>query len=407
MRFCFRGWWISLFICGWLICASCADEKEPEGGNDQSLTELLAQGKHELMVNDGYGAAETFGQAQALDKDSLDAGFGLFLAQLMEFPNFIDQIISTINGLSFAYSDPSDEPAADPIHDYLLEYIVGQIENNETLYAELADGPDFDFQLQSYDIQIDESPLLEFGGEFDQIDLQFFSALNALVDGLLNFILALDLRFDPTVLQFDLEADLGTFETIDMIVDLLDALLSSPSYPTFLALAEDGGVTYMQATGIDFGNAFIRLESAFDGLKLKHGSRSDHQFGYVDENGDGIYDPLTDQVFIGETVTLEPDQAIAIRNLCAKLAAAFYEGSLSDIDPHAVNLFWLSDLDELLTAFDILPIILGPLSITGLPGAIGINLGELFADPDPNGVRDVLWFIVELWKYPADLFPEN
>jgi len=411
-----RGsWLILLFVivaCGVSSCASDSSHQD-----QATLNELLAAGKQYLAENRGEDAAAAFRRAWSLDAESTDAQYGLFLANIMQFANFVDQILGTINGLNFqsglsagdaplptggeitTCSVASDDDYADPIHNYLREFIVPQIVENETLYAALAQAPELRFALGSYPIQINKENLLEFGGEFDRVDLHFFGAVNALLHGLLQFILAYDLRFDFTVLQLpELGADAPLTDTIDMIVDLLDALLSSETFPTFLRLMPETGAADLQTAGIDFGNAFARLSLAWSMMARESGARADNQFGYNDLNHNGRYDGNAEPAFMGRTAVLDPQLALAVWDLSDVLTAVFYEGSPADADPTHANLLRLSDLNDLLAALGVLPLSLGSLEIDGLPSWIGLNVGAFFSDPTPDELRQMLELVIKIWE---------
>jgi hypothetical protein len=398
-----------VIFCGALFF-SCSPEQK--SANHESLAALLAHGKKQLEQNHGRRAADDFHHALNLDADNTDAQYGLLLANVMQFANFIDQIVTTINGLNFQNVPyPGNTPATadqesgdgaaifyDSIHGYLREKIVPQITENESLYASLASAPDLQFDLDAYALQINQQALLAFGGEFDQTDLHFFGAVNALLHGLLQFILAYDLRFDFTKLQLPkIEAGAPLTDTIDAIVKLLDALLSSEKFPTFLRLMPDTGPADLEAAGVDFGDAFARLTLAFSAM-ARSGPRPDDQFGYRDLDFDGRYDGATEPVFIGRTVTIDPQLALALWDLSAVLSAAFYEGTPFDIDPTHLDLLRLSDLDYLLAALHVLPISLGSLQIDELPSWIGLNVGAFFSDPQPDELRNILELVINIWQ---------
>ncbi len=412
-------WCVLLLVA---LSVACGKDNSSFATNP-SVDDLLDQGKEQLALNEGLAAAEAFAQAQVLVPANTDAAYGLLLADVMQFPNFIDDIVEQINGLNFqeeltsgegaATSGPSFAPASsggsfdsdftDPIHAYLREKLVPAMEQGEVQYAALTSQADLAFETPVFDLSINGSTLLSFGGVFDQTDLHFFGALNSLLDAALHLLLALDLRFDPTVLQLPKsDPDATLVETLNMIFDLLSGLLTSEDYPTFLYLVENTGVADMQAAGIDMGNTFTRFALAFESLRRETGNQADAQLGYHDANGNDRYDPAEETLFIGSTVELDPALAVEIAELCAILPAVFWEGSAYDVDPTRVDTLRLSDLDGLLEVLNVLPIDLGPLTIDGLPTWIEINVGQVFSDPEPDEVRRLLVLVVNLWQV---LFP--
>ena len=134
-----------------LFFASCADQGDDEA--DKDFGDYLAQGKRLLAQNDGVGAGYAFQNALLLREGDAEARFGLILANIMRFPNIIDGILDTINGLSFAEKKmPAGPGPAAPgeneIKKFFLEKICGELAENEVLYAELITEPDFGFQFE-------------------------------------------------------------------------------------------------------------------------------------------------------------------------------------------------------------------------------------------------------------------
>lgn len=401
-----------------LFCVSCADDND-DNNDENGFDDYVHLGKTALADNDATTAANAFHQALAINPDSTEAKFGLVLSHVILFPNIIDDVLETISGLNFVEEgvDPEKNTASfypkpegehtNQIHGFFQDQVAGQTAEAEALYEELAAGPDFDFELAQYNYRIGESDLFVFGGSFDQTDLHFFGALNALVNGICNFVFAHNLYFDFTVLILpETDDDMNILIIIDAAIDMIDSLLSSTFYPDFLYLMEDGGVEHMQALGIDLGNVFARFYYALDNLQYESGDQTDDQIGYIDSDNNGAYDPDLDSVFIGQTITIEPELAIAITNLADKLAQAFYEGSSMDVDPYVEQLLSLADFSELLIALGILPIELGPIVIDELPEYIAFNLGTVFADPSPDGLRSLLEALVALWKNPEELLDD-
>ncbi len=391
---------ITLMSCG---------AKEDNDDDAPGIDDYIRQGKTHLTTNESLYAEEAFESALEIKSDSQDAKFGLFLARLIRLPNLIDQLVGTISSISFedqANDNMTKSLSIGPgfdnsIHEYLYENVGDRLAANEVLYDALALRSDFDFDLARYPISIGESDLMAFSGHFDKCDLYFFGSMDALMNALVNYLLAIDLNFDPQLLILpDTEELSGTTETVLAYVELIENLLSSEDAPNFLTYRKDG-TEYLQQTGMDLGNAFARLSAAYDCMSSALLERSMFQFHYFDRNANEAYSPFKDPVFIGNTIELSPDPAGSLQYITQLLPDAFYEGSELDADP-TVATITLADFNELLYSLELLPLQLGPITIDNLPAVPEINLGDLFVDPDPESLQNALLVIIDLIHMALD-----
>ena len=392
-----------VIIIGALIFAGCQTDDEDDG-DTAGVDDYIGQGKKHLEQNESLEAQKDFEKALSIKADSHEGRFGLFLARIIRLPNLIDQIIGTISSISFenqandrmTKSAPAAPVFDNTIHEYLYENVGGRLADNEDTYELLAAGSDFDFELDYYTIAIDESALMTFSGHYDQCDLYFMGALDAVMNGLMNFLLALNLDFDPTLLILpDTETITESDELILAYLNLVESLLVSEVEPNFLYYREDG-MEYLSQAGIDLGNAFARLNRAFDCMASAPLNRMAFQFHYFDRNADDVYTPFKDPVYIGDELVLSPDTAGSLEYLAEILPEAFYEGSEVDADPHTVTTITPAHFDELLYSLDLLPLKVGPVSIDGLPEYPAINLGAVFNDPEPDALRNMLLLVVDI-----------
>ncbi len=393
---------IPIFIfCAILIGCAADDDNDEDEYTAQDYVNL---GKHYLTENESLEAEKAFEAALDIKHDSEDAQFGLFLARLIRLPNLIDQIIGTISSISF--EDQANDQAAkslqtqpefsSSIHEYLYENVGGRLFENEELYETLATASNFEFDIERYAIMIDESALMEFSGRFDQCDVAFLGGLDAVLNALMNFLLSVDLSFDPTLLILpDTEEVTESNELVLAYLELIENLLTSEAEPSFLRYREDGS-PYLQQTAIDLGNAFARIADTYDCMTNAALDRSIYQVRYFDRNADGVYTPYKDPVDIGDDLELNPDLAAALQYLADLLPPAFYEGTEADSDPSDTATITPADFNELLYGLDLLPIELGPIVIDALPDYPEINISEIFVDPDPNALRDTLLTIIDI-----------
>lgn len=403
-----RGWWFLLFC---LLLASCADDN---GRDDSSPSagDYVAAGKQYLTANQAADAARAFNEALALDPTNVEAQYGLVLAGPMRLFNFIDQIIGTINSISFAdqpddkanaaYEPPAPPASGNVIQEYIFQEVESQLAESDYYYQQLRDRTDARIHLDDYRLVMADIEILAFGGDFGPPELAVIGGLNAIADGLMRLLLAHNFEFDYTKLRLPATGELtDTMDIISFVFELLGDLLDSPTYPNFLYLDRFDGVAQMQQAGIQLGNAGARLEEAFAKLAAEP-LNPDAPITFTDRNGNGRFDLGIDGVQVGETLELEPDLALAVSDLVYSLSLDFYEGSTLDPTPNTEYLFTLSELNELLRVLGVLPFELGPITISGFPGFIGIDIGEFFADPAPDGLRRILEWVVAVWENPGD-----
>lgn len=427
---------ILCLLFGGLCLVGCGDDDDDDDA--PGYDDYLRLGKQYLAANDGAAAADSFADALAIRKTADEARYGLFLANSLMLTNFVDQIVETIGAMTFEGSEEQSAKAGEPahinaIHLYLLEYNLPAFDENEELYAALRDVDGLTFALDHYELSIDGQALLTFSGEFDTADLHLFAAYNALLGGVLHLLMAHDLYFDPYCLGLGelLSGDVADDELVAMLMGMFECLLDSENYPTFLYLDSTWGVEYMQQTGVDLGNAFARLAQAFAAMAGETDAQQDDPFGYTDTEGNGRYDSALDPVFIGKELTLEPELAVAIAHLAEAMAPVFYEGSTADANPAVETKISPADFNELLTALDVLPLVidaktiaeipgqetltkilqllgilpleLGPYTIAALPAWPALNVGQIFADPSDDLLRNLLEFVVANWDWLSGL----
>jgi hypothetical protein len=282
------------------------------------------------------------------------------------------------------------------------------MEQADEYYLELAGMEGLRFQLDQYILEAADVQLIHFSGVFDNTDLNFIGAVNSLGLGVMHLLLGLDMRFDPTLLAIDVsDEEQSTVDSINMIVDLIDGLLTSETYPTFLALAPEYGEAYMNRAGIDFGNGFTRIPLTLDSLAAETEDPLGGPIRFFDIDKNGRYNEAKDPLILGESFHLEPRLVTAIRATAENLAPVFYEGSELDEYPWDVQYLSPATFNELLIYLGVLPIELGPIKIDQLPEMPKLNVGGFFSDPQPEGIRNILFLFVELWNWNSDFLPDD
>ncbi|MBZ0271339.1 hypothetical protein K8I61_04835 [bacterium] len=396
------------------ICVAASGCNDDEAFlDDPSVSEIIAIGKEYLADERGAEAAEAFKAALKKDGDNVEATLGLFLSQIMQVTNIVDELAKLLSELDLggAKSTAKDKVLiGDLLHDFFRDTMLTPLSTNETHYAFLVAAADFQYDFPRYALRVSTIELFSFSGEFDVTDVHALGAVNALFYGVVELLLAHDLNFDINALALPDFAGLSTFETIAAVLDLVEGMMASEQYPDFLALDENG-VTPMQTAGVAFGDAFARMTYAFDALALERDTQGDDQFRFDDFDHDNRYDARDEPIYVGTSFDLPAELAVAIDITAAALAVAFYDESPKDIDPNARNPLSASDLNALLRALDVLPIVIGegprPLVIDGLPGFITIDIGPFFANPSHDGLRAFLLSIIDLVNFIDEYLPDE
>ena len=398
---------LAVFLAGFIF-ASCGDDSDDD--SDPGFSELISDGKAYLVAGKGAEAADAFRHAEKIEPDSTDARFGLMLANVMQFTNLLDEVLDIFSEIDFGKSaglkgDGQTDQFGDILHDFFDVTIAGHIVKNESLYYRLEERGDFRFLLDGYTLKISDLTLVEFGGEFDKADLYFIGALNALIDGIVKIVLAHDLNFDIQDLSLPDTREAESFlETVGPYVNLLENLLASAKYPDFLYLLDDGGAVKMRQAGVDFANAFARLALCFDQVAKETDRQDDDQVRYEDTNNNGSYNEQTDKLFIGTSLSFTPEETAGIKDFARNMATVFYDGSALDENPEEADPLTPATFNGLLTGFGILPYPVGDdpdnpwFYIDALPPWPGVEVGYFFAYPDPEGVRSLLFELIDLFN---------
>ena len=401
----------AVFIC--VICVGCAlmfasCEKWPYESNP-SLDEIIAIGKGYLKENKGVDAADAFKAAREKCEHSTDANFGLMLAHTMQFVNLADQLVEMLGSLFYTLppNTATGEPGmivqgqSEPLGDYIQEYLADTVEKdfdeNERLFLQLDEEEEFLFKIKYYKVIFGGDSLIRFAGEFDKTDLYLFGAVTSLMETLLDIIQAHDINFDLAGLEVpEMDFTNDPLGAIQGILDLIEGLLTDPEFPDFLKVQGEDGFIRMQGAGINIGNAFDRAARMFDQLGTETDYQFDDQVRYFDVEKNNKYDSQIDPVIIADLITLEPGLAPILKNLCIDLSTAFWEDSQFDVHPYKKDTLNLGMFNDLL-------IFMGVINKPLLPEWLGVNVGEFFANPSVDGLRTLLFAIIDLVNVAFEL----
>jgi hypothetical protein len=436
-----RALFLGLSVVLLLGLVACNSPEEFDTYEDPTLEEILDIGKRYLMEGNGGSAAEAFAAALGVAADCPEAKYGMLIARNQQFISLMNELISFAGGAAQqAPSQDGLEPLVlaqetEPIGDYIQDFLQQSADEwykvAEQFYVELCAEPNPTFEIEGFDMEIEGIIVFHFGGTLDRSDLQFFGVLNALVRAVADIALAHDLNYDffsiqippldvdLTNLELDAAAIAALIEGIDPIFQLIEDLLTYEDNPDFLTVRGEEGLKRMQKAGVELGQLFWRVHLMFEAAYAEVGAQPIDTVRFVDGNRDGRGDPMNEALFIPGLGTLDADLVRGIDTLAVGAAGAFWDTTRYDFEPGVINPLYIADATELLTALDILPLVIDAdflrslgidlgdsglmIVIDQIPYILPIDVGPWFADPSPTGIKDLLWDIVHLWDLIADV----
>jgi hypothetical protein len=445
---------IALLALLTIVLGSCGEKIAVK--SDPSLAEIMKIGRGYLRDGNGGSAAEAFQAAIRTSPNCDEAKYGLLIARNMQFFSLMDQLLTLISSMTASTTDDdtaapqggqvsspdSIEPIGDYIQDFLRESAEGWYNDAEQLYLELLTFKDPHFEIDHFHMGITGLVEMDFGGRLDRTDLQYFGVFNALVRAIVNIALAHDLNFDffsitiPTI-NIDL-SDLTSpdglknfINSLQPIIDLLTSMLTFQANPDFLYLKGDEGVARMQAAGVELGQTFDRLHLLIEEAYRDTGPQTDGTVHYIDVNGTGRGDRHLDPLVLPGFGEFDADLVNGLDVLSSQTAQALWDDTPLDVDPYHPNPFYPAYANDLLTALKIFPLVIDKATLESLLSALGVTLpfpigdnfqivisgipdnflgiaiGPWFAQPAPDGVRQILWFVVDLYNTIKGFFPSG
>lgn len=252
--------------------------------------------------------------------------------------------------------------------------------------------PDFLFELEQYTFTL-LAPFFQpsFSGYHDESDLFFFASNYAGIDALFSIVQGLNLNLNPLFLMnlgFNDLLDLGVLgkaeaqtdeltTTLLEIDSFLELILNDPIYRDFLTLSENGE-EYMENAGVQIGMIFGHLATMIEMVAAETDDQTDDVIRYRDLNGDGIWnDP--EPLIIPGIAEMEYQLAWIVHDLLVALKVDFTDGYAFQLEV-LIPLFDFLGLDELSLA----------IRLMDLAGIDSLELGRVFREPDPAGLRPLL-----------------
>jgi hypothetical protein len=440
--------------------AGCGYYKYGES-EDPTLNQVMQIGKEYLRSGDGGNAADAFNAALHISPTCPEAKYGLLIARNMQFIALVNSLLGFVGGMSSSSAsttsleqlslpppagstdstfDASTEPIGDYIQGFLQQSADVWYDTCEGLYGELIHDPNAFFELDQFSMSITGIVTINFGGRLDRSDLQFFGVLNSFVRSVVDIVLAHNINADffslkiPAInINTGLLSDLTPaniaelLQEVQPIITLLDSLINNPDNPDFLTLESTGGVARMQAAGVNFGNLFDRIDLLIGDAYGDPLVKAVNTVHFIDAEGNNRGNRLVDSLYLPGLGEFGAAEVNGLDALAVPTADAFWDTTPSDVDPTRPNPFYIAFANQLLTALNVLPIVIDRATLASLLTSIGINpdilpagfqiviseipyilpidVGPFFADPSPTGIRDLLVDLINLFNELVVLFP--
>jgi len=446
---------VCLLLFALTMIPGCSEEFDTK--EDPTLAEIISIGKGYLRAGDGGNATDAFTAALQISPECAEAKYGLLIARNMQFLSMLNELINLISGMAYQTSAAGDlapeaagfsdfrlKEGITPIGDYIQEFLaqsaVEWYETCEYLYLNLLTYQDPAFEIEHFKMYLQDFIVFEFGGRLDRSDLQFFGVLNALMRTLTDILMAHDLNYDffnmelPSLdLNFDNldlsdpESIMALVEQLAPLVDLVESLLTFEDNPNFLELKGEEGIARMKRAGISLGQLFWRVHLLIEDTYNESGEQPEDSVRYIDADFDRRGDRRTESLYLPGIGELEAGLVNGIDSLCTLTAMAFWDTTSLDSDPVNANPFYIAFANDLLTALDVLPIVLDnevwqalfdalgldveltgtgfELIISAIPMVLPIDVGPWFASPSQTGIKDLLWSVINLWDLVVEILP--
>ncbi len=339
-----------------------------------------------LVAENGDAARAAFLNILEDYPECAPAHFGVALADQLRFIAIVDELFSYI------YDPFPEERATIDVGAIVVDYVRNLLKPLVTEILEHLEpcrgAESLKFDIERFSLRILGMEFLVYAGEYDVGDALLQSAEFTLLSAALDTVLSFDLSFNFQII-LDRYQQWGEMDVYSMIIDILDTFLSifdDAEYPDFLRLTEEAETLLPQA-GLSMGWAWQYYHDGIEIILAEEMDAIRDVSGCGDRDGDGLCGPseFVHGVFYSfpaELHELMMPVEIALRD-------AYWDNTSLDVDPDNPNPFRLNKLNSILRYF----------GIPGLLLPIGLDLGAMYCDPDPNTVRITAQAILNLLKY--------
>ncbi len=374
-----------------LLLSGCGEDDGPASGpTSEAVSRHIAEGKQWLRAGEGDRARLSFLSALGLDAGSEEAVCGTVIADglhvLDVFGIIVDYIKVLLEFGGPVKSEADPDSWINPILDTMLNGLLLEHVEELVAHAERAQGSGAcGFRLDGVPVFISFEQVAVLETEFDLSDMHAFESFSLLFGGLLRHALVLDLDFDIGLAFLITEIDFGSLdplEAVAAVVRLLLQMVDDPGHPDFLTMDESGVEQYRLA-GLQLGLGMDHFLRTFSAMEEETDLQDDDVMGYVDLNGNRAYDagePFRIPHF-GVLDEEGMEWVEALSGLVTSLRDSYLDQTEHDSDPENPNPFQVATLNPVL-------------ELLGLPGFIppnlALNLGNMYANPNPTGLKDAL-----------------
>ncbi len=399
--------WVLLAILATILAGCAATEEGDEP--DPSYDVLMASGKDALEEGDGYNAYILFTEADRLRSRDPEANLGIMISDLLQIVNLIDQIIYFGGEMALTdlpeteavmrakqWDDGPPMGAGDQIDVLLMQIFDERLEEMVTTGEIAKSDANINFTINSIPLNFQGEAILNLPGNWEKSDVLFFLAVSRLIQSGIDIFLSIDLNFDFGLVMDTMSTDFEVLETsqiIDLVVDLLYAMLTDEENSDFL-LENDEAAVRMPKAGINLGTAAEEMLTAFEDLR-----HPDGPLGYVMEIDNGVHDP-SEAYVIGDMAPFSDDLMLVMPELLDildQVRISLYDGTEMDTDPLAPNYFDLAAFNPVLTQLGVPELI----SIPDYP----VDLGGTFTNPEPEQFKETLTSLVGCLEDSGALIP--
>ena len=376
------------------------DDDDDDDDTSPNVDELIEEGEYWLSVPDGDRARLYFLEALEIIPDHPEAMYGLVLSDTVHTTDVISILTDYIMSLDYGGPVKGEKPSSDDLLNGILQRVLDGllVERADELieYAELTGLAGGEFDHDGIPIYINYENVATLSTEFDQPELYAASAMAGVLSGLVYHLYSVNLDFDIShafrLVEFFDFGNASTEEILAVIVEVGLAILTDPAFPDFLTITEQGAENFQEA-GMRLGDGLSQWLLVFPAIKAETDDQTDDVMGYVDANGNYIYDE-GEHFFIPHFGELD-DEAMTLNKqilaLVMGLRGSFYDYTDKDLDPDNPNPFQLELLKPIFTAL-------------GLPAWIipnmELDIGSWYLDPAGSGLKDTLITILRI----IDLF---
>ena len=401
-----RFLWLALLLLSLLAfgCAhkggkgddDIADDEADDSGDDDAgppcdyaaHDPLIVQGKADLgasRIEEGYAA---FHDALALCPESVDARMGLALSCQLQLErqmySMIQYVIEVVPNFGWKQSKSFGSVIQAILLDHLYPKSLEMLGHARAVQGAPAG---WGFFIEKYPFLVDgefaDRVIVDMGGRWDRSDARIIEAEAQAYAGFILWAGSYDLTFDWYWTQHGPDTSGMTLpEKIHAVTGWALDFVGDPNYPMFLLLRGDMGKGFLTQSGLAWGAALTGIPEALAMVRAETGDQSRDVSAYVDENGDGRWNE-GEPYRLPYVGTLNPGQELFFEGLLALFKAvgeSAWDTGPNDVDPANPNQILLSDLNFILTALGVEPI---------LP-EVGFSIGPYFNDPKPEALKEFL-----------------